>query len=109
MDSNSHKIYLELSQKFENGFFEDMEALNVLTPDQLTRVTEYVPAIVRFVDKIVANGFGHATPNGAAYFDIDSFEKAGHIYSRLEVWNRGTRTTPHSKPMVKVHYPKEYQ
>ncbi|GAB1214296.1 hypothetical protein ATERTT37_003458 [Aspergillus terreus] len=91
MDSNNHKIYLELTQKFERRFFEDMNALNVLAPDQLTRVTEYVPQIVRFVEKIVANGFGYATPDGSVYFDIDSFEKAGHNYSRLEPWNKNDR------------------
>lgn len=91
MDSDNHKIYLELSQKFERRFFEDMNALNVLPPDQLTRVTEYVPQIVRFVEKIVANGFGYATPDGSVYFDIDSFEKAGHSYSRLEPWNKNDR------------------
>ncbi|KAF2454392.1 tRNA synthetases class I (C) catalytic domain-containing protein [Lineolata rhizophorae] len=88
MDSNTHKIYLELSQKFEGRFFEDMNALNVLAPDQLTRVTEYVPQIVRFVEKFVANGFGYATADGSVYFDIDSFEEAGHSYSRLEPWNK---------------------
>jgi cysteinyl-tRNA synthetase len=91
MDSNNHEVYLELSQKFERRFFEDMKALNVLAPDQLTRVTEYVPQIVRFIDVIVANGFGYATPDGSVYFDIDSFEKAGHSYSRLEPWNRNDR------------------
>lgn len=91
MDSNNHKIYLELSQRFENRFFEDMNALNVLAPDQLTRVTDYVPQIIRFVEKIVANGFGYATPDGSVYFDIDSFEKAGHSYSRLEPWNKNDR------------------
>jgi cysteinyl-tRNA synthetase len=88
VDSNNHKIYLDLSQKFERRFFEDMEALNVLAPDQLTRVTEYVPSIVRFIEKIVANGFGYATSDGSVYFDIDSFEKAGHSYSRLEPWSK---------------------
>jgi cysteinyl-tRNA synthetase len=88
IDSNNHKIYLELSQKFERRFFEDMEALNVLAPDQLTRVTDYVPSIIRFVEKIVANSFGYATPDGSVYFDIDSFEKAGHSYSRLEPWSK---------------------
>ncbi|KAI0536636.1 cysteinyl-tRNA synthetase [Xylaria digitata] len=91
MDSNNHKIYLELSQKFEHRFFEDMNALNVLAPDQLTRVTEYVPQIIRFVEKIIANSFGYATPDGSVYFDIDSFEKAGHNYSRLEPWNKNDR------------------
>lgn len=91
MDSNNHKIYLELTQNFERRFLEDMNALNVLAPDQLTRVTEYVPQIVAFVEKIVANGFGYATPDGSVYFDIDSFEKAGHHYSRLEPWNKNDR------------------
>jgi len=87
-DSTNHKIYLELTQNFERRFFEDMDALNVLAPDQLTRVTEYVPQIIRFVEGIVANGFGYATPDGSVYFDIDSFEKAGHSYSRLQPWSK---------------------
>ncbi|KAK1238983.1 hypothetical protein MKX08_006044 [Trichoderma sp. CBMAI-0020] len=91
IDSNNHEIYLELTQNFEHRFFEDMNALNVLPPDQLTRVTEYVPQIVRFVEKIVANGFGYACPDGSVYFDIDSFEKAGHSYSWLEPWNKNDR------------------
>ncbi|KAI1736665.1 cysteinyl-tRNA synthetase [Xylaria scruposa] len=91
MDSNNYKIYLDLTQKFERRFFEDMNALNVQAPDQLTRVTEHVPQIVRFVEKIVANGFGYATPDGSVYFDIDSFEKSGHSYSRLEPWNKNDR------------------
>jgi cysteinyl-tRNA synthetase len=65
-----------------------MTALNVLPPDQLTRVTEYVPQIVRFVEKIVENGYGYATPDGSVYFDTDVFEKDGHIYARLEPGNK---------------------
>ncbi|KAI0857392.1 cysteinyl-tRNA synthetase [Xylaria cubensis] len=91
MDSNNHKIYLGLTQKFEHRFFEDMNALNVQAPDQLTRVTEHILQIVRFIEKIVANGFGYATLDGSVYFDIDSFEKAGHSYSRLEPWNKNDR------------------
>lgn len=91
MDSNNHKIYLELTEKFEHRFFEDMKALNVLIPDKLTRVSEYIPQIVRFVEKIVANGFGYSTSDGSVYFDIDSFENAGHSYSRLEPWNKHNR------------------
>lgn len=92
VDSNDHSIYLELSQKFERRFFEDMDALNILPPDQLTRVTEYVPQVIRFAERIMENGFAYATPDGSVYFDIDSFEKAGHSYSRLEPWNKNDRS-----------------
>lgn len=32
--------------------------IQVLPPDVLTRVSEYVPEIVDFVEKVVANGYG---------------------------------------------------
>ncbi|KAK3313798.1 tRNA synthetases class I (C) catalytic domain-containing protein [Apodospora peruviana] len=92
IDFSNHKIYLELNQKFERRFSEDMDVLNVLPPDQLTRVTEYVPQIIRFVEKIMANDFAYATRDSSVYFDIDSFEKAGHSYSRLEPWNKNDRS-----------------
>ncbi|KAB8208124.1 Cysteinyl-tRNA synthetase/mycothiol ligase [Aspergillus parasiticus] len=68
-----------------------MKDLNVLDPDELTRVTEYGPKIAEFVEKIVANRFAYATSDGSVYFDIRSFEKAGHSYARLEPWNRNNQ------------------
>lgn len=91
IDSHDHDLFLKLTRKFEDRFFEDMGALNVLTPDVLTRVSEYIPEIVSFVEKIIANKFGYATPDGSVYFDIEAFEKAGHSYARLEPQNKGNK------------------
>ena len=33
--------------------------LQVLPPDVITRVTEYIPEVVEYVQKIVANGYGY--------------------------------------------------
>lgn len=88
IDSKDHSIFLHLTQKFEERFFEDMRSLNVLYPDVITRVTEYIPQVIGFVEKVLANDFAYKTPDGSVYFDIAAFEKAGHDYARLEPWNR---------------------
>jgi cysteinyl-tRNA synthetase len=89
IDPYNHTIFTDLTKKYEKLFFEDMRSLNVLDPDKLTRVTEFGPQIVKFVEKIVAKGFAYPTSDGSVYFDISNFEKAGNPYARLEPWNRG--------------------
>lgn len=68
-----------------------MERLRVRQPDTLTRVTEYVPEIVSFVEQIVSNGYGYAL-DGSVYFDTNAFDsKPDHFYAKLEPWSKGNR------------------
>lgn len=68
-----------------------MHRLRVRDPDTLTRVTEYVPEIVSFVERIVQNGYGYAV-DGSVYFDTRAFDKADrHDYAKLEPWSKGNR------------------
>ena len=87
VDAKNHAIFTKLTKRHEDRFMEDMRALNVRDPDDVTRVTEYVPRIVDFISKIQGNGFAYQVPSGV-YFDVAAFERANNHYARLEPWNR---------------------
>uniref|UniRef100_A0A668TR37 Cysteine--tRNA ligase, cytoplasmic n=1 Tax=Oreochromis aureus TaxID=47969 RepID=A0A668TR37_OREAU len=78
-----NSIFSLLPKYWEEEYHKDMEALNVLPPDVLTRVSEYVPEIVEFVRKIVSNGYGYES-NGSVYFDTSKFDSSPqHSYAKL--------------------------
>jgi len=82
IDTSDQTMFTDLTQAVEADFTSDMDALNVLRPDAVTRVTEYVPQIADFVARIVDKGFAYEA-DGSVYFDIAAFEKAGNTYARL--------------------------
>ncbi len=82
IDTSDQTIFTDLTKSMETLFTDDMDALNVLRPDEVTRVTEYVPQIVAFIEGIVRKGFAYES-DASVYFDIDAFEKAGNTYARL--------------------------
>ena len=48
-----HSIFAALTQHWESEFHTDLKELNVLPADVLTRVTDYVPEIVDYVQKVI--------------------------------------------------------
>ncbi|CAB1422144.1 unnamed protein product [Pleuronectes platessa] len=78
-----NSIFSILPKYWEGEYHKDMEALNVLPPDVLTRVSEYVPEIVDFVKKVVSNGYGYES-NGSVYFNTSKFDSSQqHSYAKL--------------------------
>ena len=81
---------IQLARAFEKEFWEDMDALNVLRPDVVTRVTEHVDCtIVPYIQRIVDNGMAYVLPDAdndnsgsgedvvdSVYFDVGAFESA---------------------------------
>lgn len=90
IDTSDQSIFTKLTRLMEGEFTADMDALNVLRPDVVTRVTEYVPQIAKFVEKVVEKGFAYEA-EGSVYFDIAAFEKAGNTYARLRPESRNDK------------------
>nr|CAG4649995.1 EOG090X02DZ [Sida crystallina] len=58
-------------------------ALNVLPADVITRVSEYVPEIVTYIEKIIDRGLAYEA-NGSVYFDVAKFDSIEHHhYAKL--------------------------
>jgi cysteinyl-tRNA synthetase len=82
-------IFRQHAAKYEAAFLEDMELLGVRAPTVMTRVSEYIPEIIHYVEKIVSQGFAYVASEGSVYFDTQAFRKAGHTYGKLNPWAVG--------------------
>ncbi|TEB37525.1 cysteinyl-tRNA synthetase [Coprinellus micaceus] len=86
--TSEHAIFADYAAYWEDQFNEDLRTLNCLPPTITTRVSEFIPENIAFVQQIIDNGFAYAIPGGTVYFDVTAFEKAGHFYAKLEPGNR---------------------
>lgn len=66
----SEKDFMALSRHFESEFFEDMNKLNIREPYLRCKVTDYVPQIVQFIEKLIAKDNGYVTQDGLILINV---------------------------------------
>ena len=79
--TGKNEVFEAHARKFEKLYFDDCAALGIRSPDVITRVTEFIPEIVTYIEKISANGFAYES-EGSVYFDTQKF-KNSHDYPKL--------------------------
>lgn len=84
-DVTEHSVFMDHAMKYEIEFFNDLDALGVRPPTVITRVSEYVPKIVNYVEKIIDQGYAYES-NSSVYFDTKSFQSRGFCYPKLCPW-----------------------
>lgn len=63
-----------LTKTYEDSFFEDLEALQVLSPHIVLRVSEHIEEIIQYIERIIELNHAYVS-EGDVYFDARSFEK----------------------------------
>ncbi len=71
------KDFSEIANFFENEFFDDMDALGVQKPNIVTRVTDYLPEMERFIQQLLDKGDAYLS-NGSVYLDFQKYLEKGY-------------------------------
>ncbi len=69
--------------EYEKAFMEDFAALNGTSPHELPHATDFIPEIIRIIERLVERGFAYKTSDGSVYFSIEKYTAAGRKYGQL--------------------------
>ena len=64
------KPIAEYTARFEQSFFEDMDALSIERPEHMPRATEHIPEMVALIERLAAKDIAYQTEDGSWYFRI---------------------------------------
>jgi cysteinyl-tRNA synthetase len=68
-----------LTERFIVAMNEDCDALGVVRPDFEPRATEYLPAIIAMVEKLIDGGYAYVAPNNDVMYAVARFEGYGKL------------------------------
>lgn len=80
-----------LSDKFITAFEKDMESLNILSPSQFARASDYVKEQIELIQTLEEKGYTYKTSDGV-YFDVSKFPTYGRLGNiDIDALRDGTR------------------
>ncbi len=73
---------LDYSQSIINQCEEDFENLKVRQPDFSTKVSEFIPQIIKAIKILIEKGNAYYTKHGNVYFSVKTFPEYGKLSGR---------------------------
>lgn len=70
-----------LAQRFLDEFHRDAESLNLLPPTHEPKATEYIPQMIKIIEKLIEKGMAYVI-DGDVYFDVSKFPGYGMLSGR---------------------------
>ncbi|KAG8185716.1 hypothetical protein JTE90_000705 [Oedothorax gibbosus] len=77
----------EISKKYEEDFFKDMAKMQVVAPSSVSRVTENIPQIISFCEKLIEKNYAYVTSKGNVYFMVSKSVSADVLFEMTEESN----------------------
>jgi len=90
--NQNNEAFDELTARFIQFLKEDEQALNLLEPDKIPRATQYIPQMVRFIEKLLTAKLAYVGANGDVFYDITQFKDYGKLsHKDIEGQESGAR------------------
>jgi cysteinyl-tRNA synthetase len=74
--------YRTVADRFIKAFYDDMDALDILRPDEEPLATEHIPSMIEIIKKLLAKGIAYQAGTDV-YFAVERFEGYGKLSGRL--------------------------
>eukprot|EP00177_Eucheuma_denticulatum_P004057 GFKZ01007344.1.p1 GENE.GFKZ01007344.1~~GFKZ01007344.1.p1 ORF type:complete len:567 (+),score=67.60 GFKZ01007344.1:54-1754(+) len=95
----------ELTTKYADAFFADLDALNVIPAQHYPRATKHINEIEKTINSLRERGYAYER-EGSIYFSVNNFEAYGRL-AQLEKRESGSLTTAVSEANESDEYDKE--
>lgn len=81
----------EIAKYYTKLFMEDLEKLNIETPEVVCKATDNINDMIKYVQKLLENGYAYETST-AIYFDVSKLDEYGILSGiKLEDQKAGAR------------------
>lgn len=74
----------DISRFYEDRFFEDLRALNIIPADKYPRATEHIDDMLAMIQGLAEKGLAYETEDGSWYFDTIKQEGYGRNLVRMD-------------------------
>jgi cysteinyl-tRNA synthetase len=72
----------EVAEEFETAYWEQLDRLDVLRPDQMPNATQYIDGMLKLIEELVDSGHAYVIPESGVYFDVTTFPSYGGLPHR---------------------------
>jgi cysteinyl-tRNA synthetase len=72
----------DVATRYEQEYWDQLARLNVRTPDDIPRATEFVDEMIRLIAELIERGHAYVIEGEGVYFQVDTYPEYGQVSRR---------------------------